>query len=64
VFKKKLAIDGTIEKLQAQLVAKGFEQTQGIDLYETFVPIVKWVTIRIVISIAFRRRWAIKQLYV
>lgn len=32
VFKKKLAIDGTIKKLKEQLVARGFEQAQGIEL--------------------------------
>lgn len=63
VFKKKL-VDGNIEKLHAQLVATGFEQVQGIDLQETFAPIFKWVTIKIVIAMAFRRGWAIKQLYV
>ncbi|GJV10145.1 retrovirus-related pol polyprotein from transposon TNT 1-94 [Tanacetum coccineum] len=38
--------------LQADFVAKGFQQQPGIDFHETFIPVVKSKTIRAVLSLA------------
>lgn len=43
-------------------MAKGFQQTVGIDFYETFRPIVKFSTIRIVLSLAVYFNWDINPL--
>ncbi|XP_044477846.1 uncharacterized protein LOC123205096 [Mangifera indica] len=53
VYKTKLNVDGSVQKLKVRLVAKGFQQTVGIDYLDTFSLVVKAVTIRIDINNAF-----------
>lgn len=52
VYKVKLKVDGQVDKLKARLVARGFEQEQGVDYQETVAPTVKSVTIILEIFIA------------
>ncbi|WVZ23444.1 hypothetical protein V8G54_001988 [Vigna mungo] len=62
VFRIKRHLDCSIDRYKARLVAKGFHQRPGWDYTKTFSPVVKPVTIRIVLTLAVRQGWSIRQL--
>lgn len=59
IFKVKTLVDGSLDKLKAQLVVRGFEQFAGVDFLETFSPVIKASTIRFVFALAPTRNWTI-----
>ena len=52
VFRTKAVADGNTYKYKARLVAKGFSQIQGVDYHETFAPVAKMDSIRLVLAIS------------
>ena len=62
VYRIKKKADGTIDRYKARLVAKGFKQRYGIDYEDTFSPVVKAATIRLVLAISVSRGWSLRQL--
>ena len=52
VYSIKLRSDGTLDRYKARLVALGNKQEYGINYEETFAPVAKMTTVRMVISIA------------
>ena len=60
VFKIKEKSDGTVDRYKARLVAKGFKQRYDIDYEDTFSPVVKAATIRLILSLAASNNWSIR----
>ncbi|KAH9079752.1 hypothetical protein Ae201684P_017098 [Aphanomyces euteiches] len=61
-FKVKEKADGSIDKYKARLVAKGYSQTFGIDYEETFTPVAKFTSIRVLLSLAAKHNLELQQM--
>ncbi|GKV51061.1 hypothetical protein SLEP1_g57737 [Rubroshorea leprosula] len=61
VYRVKYKADGSVQKYKARLVAKGYVQEHGIDFLETFSPVTRFETVRLVIALAAQMKWKIFQ---
>ena len=52
VFKTKLNLDDSVNKLQTRLVVKGYAQVYGIDFSETFAPVARMDTIKLLLAVS------------
>lgn len=62
VYKMKLNPNGIIDRYKARLVVKGFHQWLGLDFHDTFSPVIKPITIRLLLSLAMSFGWSITHL--
>nr|GEV61435.1 zinc finger, CCHC-type [Tanacetum cinerariifolium] len=62
IFKRKMKVDGTIDKFKARLVIQGFRQKEGIDYFDTYAPVARIATIRLLLALAAIHNLVIHQM--
>ncbi|KAE8218105.1 hypothetical protein CF319_g7952 [Tilletia indica] len=61
VYKLKLNEDGMADRWKARLVAQGFTQVAGVDYFETFAPVARLDSLRVILALAAHFGWVIHQ---
>ncbi|PHT78051.1 hypothetical protein T459_16103 [Capsicum annuum] len=52
IFKRKMKVDGTIDKYRTRLVVNGFKQKTGLDYFNTYSPVTRITLIQMLIALA------------
>jgi len=62
VLKQKIGVNGTHVKHKTKLVAKGYEQVEGLDYEDRFAPMVKWGTLKALVTLVAQCKWRLSHL--
>ena len=62
ILKKKLKPDGSVEKYNARLVAKGYRKRENVDFFDTCSPVTKITSIKVLITLAVLHGLVIHQM--
>nr|GEU74520.1 hypothetical protein [Tanacetum cinerariifolium] len=62
IFKKKMKVDGTIDKFKARLVIQCFRQKEGIDYFDTYASVARITTFRLLLALAAIHNLVIHQM--
>ena len=54
--------DGTLEKFKARMVVRGFKQIEGVDFDETYAPVGRYGTARVLLALAAAMDWEVHQM--
>nr|GEY03635.1 zinc finger, CCHC-type [Tanacetum cinerariifolium] len=52
ILKRKMKVNGSIDKYKSRLVIQGFRQKEGIDFFDTYAPVARISTIRLLLALA------------
>ncbi|GAA0164926.1 transmembrane signal receptor [Lithospermum erythrorhizon] len=61
-YKIKCKQDGSIDKYKARLLAKGYNQIEDVNYFDSFTPVVKVVIVRILLAIVAAQQWNLHQM--
>lgn len=61
IYRTKYKKNGEVDRYKARLVIKGCAQVYGIDYKETFSPVVKYDSIRLILTIAAAKQLTLRQ---
>ena len=64
IFKRKMKEDGFIDKYKARLVIKGYSQQESLDYFDTYSPVMRINSIRVILAIATLRNLEVNQINV
>ncbi|GKD26216.1 zinc finger, CCHC-type containing protein [Tanacetum coccineum] len=62
IFKRKMKVDGTIDKFKARLVIQGFRQKEGIDYFDTYALVARITTNRLLLALVVIHNLVIHQM--
>jgi hypothetical protein len=60
-FKLKRLPDGTASKYKARYCVRGDQQTEGVDYFKTYAPVVQWSTVRLLLTMILANDWTTRQ---
>eukprot|EP00957_Ditylum_brightwellii_P065321 4954186-Ditylum_brightwellii.AAC.1 len=61
-FKVKLFLNSTLSKLKAYPCVHGDQQIDGVDVFNTYAPVVNFITVWLLLVLSIRFGWAMVQI--